>query len=163
VGGPTNYMANKGNGIIWTDPTGPNAGFPEQNGIFYYHSRVAMRGITDGSSNTAAFSERVLAYGNKGVVNPLDDGFFSPSAPTTQDRAVQMCAAVDTTNRANQFPLFMGAPWMHGQHTYLHVNVPNARSCGFFIPLRASMPPSSRHIGGVQLLLADGSIRFVSQ
>ena len=33
IGGPTNYMANKGNGIIWTDPTGPNVGFPEQNAV----------------------------------------------------------------------------------------------------------------------------------
>jgi prepilin-type N-terminal cleavage/methylation domain-containing protein len=163
AGGATNYMANKGNGIIWTDPAGPNVGFPEQNGLFYYHSRVAMRDITDGSSNTAAFSERVLADGNNGVVSPLEDVFFSPLAPTTQDQAVQMCAAVDINNLANQFPLFMGAPWMHGQHTYLHVNVPNSRSCGFFIFLRASMPPSSRHIGGVQTLLADGAVRFVSQ
>ncbi len=161
IGGTTNYMANKGNGIIWGDPVGPNSGFPAQNGVFYYHSRVTMADITDGSSNTAAFSERRLADGNNAVVSPIEDVFFSPAFPNTPDEAIQMCAAVDITNLANQFPLFMGAPWIHGQHTYLHVNGPDTRSCGFFIALRATMPPSSRHTGGVHLLLADGSVRFV--
>ncbi|GIX04371.1 MAG: prepilin-type N-terminal cleavage/methylation domain-containing protein [Planctomycetaceae bacterium] len=162
-GGAINYMANKGSGIIWTSPSGPNTGFPEQNGVLYFQSRVRMSDITDGTSNTAAFSERVLADGNNGIVSPLADVFFSPLAPTTPDEARSMCRAVDIANLANQFPLFMGAPWMHGQHTYLHVDTPNSRSCGFFSVLRASMPPSSRHIGGVHLLLCDGSIRFISE
>lgn len=163
VGGTINYMANKGNGIVWGDPTGPNLGMPAQNGVFYYHSRVRMADIIDGSSNTAAFSERLLADGNNAVVSPIEDVFFSPQFPSTPDEAILMCNQVDITNLANQFPLFMGAPWIHGQHTYLHANVPNTRSCGFFIALRATMPPSSRHPGGVHLLLADGSARFVSQ
>lgn len=162
-GGPTNYMANKGSGVIWNDPSGPNVGMPAQTGLFYYFSRVAMADIIDGSSNTAAFSERVLADGNNGVVSPLEDVFFSPASPNTPDEAVSICNALDINNLANQFPLFMGAPWIHGQHTYLHVNNPNTRSCGFFVALRASMPPSSRHTGGVHLLMADGSVRFVSE
>jgi prepilin-type processing-associated H-X9-DG protein len=67
---------------------------------------------------------------------------------------------VDINNLANQFPLFMGAPWINGQHIFLHVSTPNTRSCGFFVALRAVMPPSSRHPGGVNLLLGDGSVRF---
>jgi prepilin-type N-terminal cleavage/methylation domain-containing protein len=163
TGGAINYMANKGNGIIWNDPTGPNTGFPPQNGAMYFQSRVRIGDITDGTSNTAAFSERVLADGNNGVVSPLADVFFSPLAPTTADEARTMCRAVDINNLANQFPLFMGAPWMHGQHTYLHVDTPNSRSCGFFTVLRACMPPSSRHVGGVHLLLCDGSARFITE
>lgn len=162
-GGATNYMTNKGSGVIWQDASGPNAGFPPQSGVMFFQSAVRIGDVIDGTSNTAAFSERLLADGNNSIVSPLADVFFSPAAPTTPDEAVSMCNAVDITDLANQFPLFMGAPWLHGQHTYLHVNVPNSRSCGFFTVLRANMPPSSRHVGGVHVQLCDGSVRFVSE
>jgi hypothetical protein len=163
TGGATNYMANKGSGIVWLLNTGPNAGLPAPNGVFFMGSAIKISDILDGTSNTASFSERVLADGSNGIVSPISDVFFSPLAPTTADQAVSMCDAVDITNLANQFPLFMGAPWLHGQHTYLHTNIPNSRSCGFFTVLRASMPPSSKHPGGVHLEMCDGSVRFVNQ
>lgn len=154
-GGAINYMANKGSWHVWGDPA-------VQNGVFIYLRSLGMRDIPDGASNTAAFSERVLTDGNNGVSDPFADVFLALSDPATPDDAIQQCAAVDVNNLANQFPLFMGAPWINGQHTYLHVNVPNERSCGFF-PTKATMPPSSRHPGGVHLLLCDGSARFASE
>jgi len=161
LGGPTNYMVNKGNGIVWLDATGPNTGMPTQNGVMYYQSSVKLTSITDGTSNTAAFSERMLADGNNTLVSPVADVFFHPGSPTTPDEAVAMCDAHTISNLAFQFPLYMGAPWINGQHAYLHVNGPNKRSCGFFSVLRATMPPSSRHAGGVFMALCDGSVRFV--
>src|SRR5690606_6058302 len=111
--------------------------------------------------NTGMFSERVLADGNNAVVSKVADVFFSPLAPTTVDEAFTMCQAIDIDDLHNQFPLFMGAPWLSGQHIFQHINQPNGRSCGFFVTNRAVMPPSSFHPGGVQLLLADGSVRFL--
>jgi prepilin-type N-terminal cleavage/methylation domain-containing protein len=154
AGGAINYMGNKGNNHLWQDP--------HQNGIFFYFSVIRFRDIIDGASSTAAFSERVLTDGNNGLVSPDEDVFLGSGDPATPDEAIQMCAATDINNLANQFPLFMGAPWINGQHTYLHVNVPNTRSCGFF-PTKATMPPSSRHEGGVHLLLCDGATRFVTE
>jgi prepilin-type N-terminal cleavage/methylation domain-containing protein/prepilin-type processing-associated H-X9-DG protein len=162
TGGAVNYMANKGNGVVWGLATGPNAGLPAPNGVFFRQSAIRFADIVDGTSNTASFCERILADGSNGIVSPIADVFFHPGAPTTADQAVQMCDAIDIDNLAFQFPLFMGAPWINGQHTYLHTNVPNSRSCGFFSVLRASMPPSSRHLGGVNLGLCDGSVRFIS-
>jgi prepilin-type processing-associated H-X9-DG protein len=161
-GGATNYMANKGSGVVWTGTTGPNAGMPPANGVFFFESRLKVADVIDGTSNTAFFSERVLADGSNGIVSPLEDVFFGRTAPNTPDQALQDCRALDITNLANQFPLFMGAPWIHGQHTYQHISPPNDRSCGFFLVLRATMPPSSRHPSGVNVLMGDGAMRYVT-
>jgi prepilin-type N-terminal cleavage/methylation domain-containing protein/prepilin-type processing-associated H-X9-DG protein len=160
LGGQTNYMADMGSGIVWQASVGPNTGLPAPNGVFHGDSATKFAAITDGLSNTGFFSERVMADGNNAIVSPNSDVFFSPLAPTTPEQAYQECQAVDIWNLQNQFPLFMGAPWLCGQHIFTHVSGPNSRSCGFFLALRAVMPPSSRHPGGVNLLLGDGSVRF---
>lgn len=162
TGGGISYFGNKGSALVWGTNVGPNATMPEPNGIFVRGKQMRIAEITDGTTHTALFSERLPADGNNGVVSPIQDVFFHPGSPTDLDQAVDLCAQLDIQNLSNQFPLFMGAPWLNGQHTYLHIDTPNRRSCGFFVIGRAVMPPSSLHPQGVNVLMADGSLSLVA-
>lgn len=167
VGGATNYMANLGGGVVFAiqNPGPPvNSGMPAPSGVFWADSKVKLTEVVaaDGLSNTAFFSERLLADGSNGSVHLIRDIFFPKTLPNTPDEAIVQCNALDPYNLANQAPVFMGAPWLDGQQCYQHIAAPNTRSCGFFLSLRANMPPSSAHESGVNVLFGDGSIHFIS-
>jgi prepilin-type processing-associated H-X9-DG protein len=166
LGEAVNYCGNAGNLPIFVVARGLNTDTPP-NGVFYSEGKkLSFASIVDGTSNTAFFSERVLGDGNMGRVSPLEDVFNGPNAspgrPANADEAYTWCMSVDITSPANQFPIFMGAPWGHGQHSYQHVTPPNGRSCGWLPSLRACMAASSRHPNGVNVMLGDGSVRFVT-
>ncbi len=163
-GAGTNYMANLGTGVVFAIDTLPpmDYGMPDPNGVFWLDSQLTFIRIEDGLSNTAMFSERLLADPNTSHISPIRDVFFPKTLPNTPDDAVNQCQAINIDDPANLAPVYMGAPWLDGQHCYQHISLPNSRSCGFFISLRATMPPSSLHDGGVNIVLCDGSVHFIS-
>jgi prepilin-type N-terminal cleavage/methylation domain-containing protein len=155
AGGAINYCPNKGTSLLWQDL--------RANGVMFRQSKTRFRDIIDGTSHTAAFSERIIGDGSNGMNSPDSDVYRSGMNPLSQDDARRFCNSVDISDLANQFPQFMGAPWIHGKNAYQHVSEPNARSCGFQPARKATMAATSRHPGGVFLLMCDGSVQFVTE
>jgi prepilin-type N-terminal cleavage/methylation domain-containing protein len=164
----TSYRANQGSGVLWdlppTNPSNRNFGMPAPNGVFYADTWLNMASITDGTSNTAAFSEHQKGDFNQGISTPADT--FQPGThPANADEAVAQCNAIDPRNLSFQGRSDVGAPWIQGYHSttiYFHVGPPNSRSC-MYPPGRIGTSAASQHPGGVMLALCDGSVRFVGQ
>jgi prepilin-type N-terminal cleavage/methylation domain-containing protein/prepilin-type processing-associated H-X9-DG protein len=166
--GGTNYRANEGTSVaMWygsDDPTNVNNGIvAPPNGPFYSDQLITLAMITDGTSSTAAFSEHVLGDFSNSVVTDFSDTFEPGTFPVTSDDAYQFCLATAINNLAMQGYSNVGAPWVYGYHSttsYWHSAPPNSRSC-MFPPSRISTTANSRHPGGVNVGLLDGSVRFI--
>ncbi len=168
--GQNNYAANQGGWLCdrSDQPGGPGDSAPNeiQTGVFYYLSQCRMRDITDGTSNTCFFSEKIRG---RGIPDPKSDLFSMPHQ-TTLDSTYQTCQSL---NPATATPLTSkwGYSWVMGENCcslYNHVAVPNSRSCagiGFgsdMTNMAMQVSANSKHTGGVHTLTGDGGIHFVS-
>jgi prepilin-type N-terminal cleavage/methylation domain-containing protein/prepilin-type processing-associated H-X9-DG protein len=163
-----NYRANEGtvpvNGYGDSDPEGVNAGMPPPNGGFFTNSKYKFASIKDGTSTTAAFSEHMVGDFSNAVSTPDGDTYRPGTYPATADDAVTQCYSIDLTNLAYQGRSDVGAPWIRGYHsttTYYHITPPGGLSC-MFPPNRIATGANSGHQNGVNVLMFDGSVHFVS-
>ncbi len=155
--GANNYRACSGS--TWDARIG--------NGMFWQNSSVRPSHVTDGLSQTAAFSERILGDDDDTSVD-LKSDLYGTRGPWSEQALKEWCesltaatAALATLQDSNN-----GMTWLEGNMNwtrYNHVSTPNKPSCkNRFTWNGAIMPASSRHPGGVHLLLGDGAVRFVS-
>ena len=168
--GVNNYLGNMNSWECDLGDQNPSTVSPSDtpHGIFYYHSATKLSQITDGTSNTAFFSEKIRGNGQRDA-NALSDSMVI-TAQTTQAALYQTCM---TTNplTATRLTHAQGASWVMGEMCcteYNHVSTPNTVTCaglGFANNNMANMPmqvpPSSLHPGGVNVLFGDGSAKFI--
>ncbi len=129
--------------------------------------------VTDGMSQTAAMAERLV------VLNGLTEAQMQQDAKRylwfTQTRysaATQTLLAVKECreNRTTPFPQYVvaGMSFYQDNHMgYDHLMLPNEVGCyngpeDFSTNNYYLIPANSQHVGGVHMLLLDGSVHFVS-
>jgi prepilin-type N-terminal cleavage/methylation domain-containing protein/prepilin-type processing-associated H-X9-DG protein len=170
----TNYVVNIGSGQV--GPTFGNTYDPRlpTDGLFWYGSTVRIAEITDGTSNTLMWAE-CLRGTNSGTINStyaslneeqrrrLYAGLAGRSVSPTGGLTPQLTEAEAFT--ATSWISNRGGSWLWG----------NATVNGFvaYLPPNSTTPDVTAHgqgwltarspfQGGVNVALADGSVRFIS-
>ena len=161
----TNYVACNGTGVMF-DSNGAIVAYQkiaEGNGVFA-QIPVRIADITDGTSNTAAFSESLVGSG--ATISGL------PTDLQTIRRAILEVAGgndptpSDCDGGNGTWNPRRGEQWINGHYgntLYNHFYTPNQAGkwdCGNLSHNKGLTAARSAHTGGVNLLLCDGSVRF---
>ena len=162
--GKTNYGFNWGDTITSINAQNPwNWWTPEPRGVFYCQSKLGIQDIADGTSNTIAMAEMALAqepttiYGN--VIRSIG-GLTTPSV--CWGKAVQKVYVPGDIQDFRGYNYSDGGTSHSVVQTILPPNSPSCLASTWDGDIGVSSS-TSRHIGGVQVLMCDGAVRFITE
>ena len=156
----------------------------KNNGVFRTNEWIRFPDITDGTTHTCLFAEAVLGDGDVNVVEVPGDWLAIAMSNKTRKQVYDACVALNPKNLSTDPALTgsskqiaaSGRNWVWGNYIpnrYNHVMPPNTQSCGRFSGssrMDASVndrggatTASSRHQGGINVALADGSARYIDE
>jgi hypothetical protein len=167
---PLNYAANAGEWFVYDPRTGQGG-----SGVFYPNARLDMAGLTDGTSNTLVFAE-VKAWspylrdgGTPTVIGtgtPSDPSAvvgFGGSFKSNSGHTEWVDGRTHQTGFTTAFTPNRLVPYVSGGVTY-DVDFNSSREGrSLTVPTYAAVTARSHHVGGVEVALGDGSVRFVTQ
>ena len=140
--------------------------------ISWHKSKMSFGDISDGSSNTAMVSERLIQTANSvSEIGDSDPRLGSRHiVPTRPEPLGELADEIESsTDQHILESAYTGRSWSSGYPltgpTYVHILSPNARLGHFSTSVTEGdflVSPSSEHDGGVNLARVDGSVTFVT-
>lgn len=149
--GKANYVGVYGYGSVTMNPGNPNPA-----GMFFRNSSVRFRDVTDGLSNTMLVGERKAVHKfPPSTTDVLANSTWYAAIPNVTRPAGMMMMADEAQSslvlgHVGQMMMAMGG----GMGGTMHHTPNNTNHIVNF---------SSSHVGGIQFLMADGSVHFLSE